>query len=258
MGNKTKSLNMKLTPMQLKDLAYNGKAYTYRIGEKVYGIMDGSIVKVCSGEDYNFVFDKRNGFLARWGRTYEGDPDFSPIGGEILDIEITTICHGIKGKLCPFCYKSNTPNGINMSFDTFKTIMDKMPKTLTQVAFGADSQATSNPDLWKMAEYCRQKGVTPNITVADVSDEVADKLASVMGAVSVSRYADKNVCYDSVKRLTDREMKQINMHFMISDETYDACMETLNDMITDPRLTELNAIVLLSLKKKGRGCVQEE
>jgi hypothetical protein len=190
----------------------------------------------------------------RWGKTYEEDPTFSPIGGEILDIEITTICRGISGKLCQFCYKSNTPNGKNMSFDTFKTIIDKMGKQLTQIAFGADSEATSNPDLWKMADYCRSIGIVPNLTVANISDEVADKLAKVMGAVAVSRYSDKNVCYDSIKRLTDhRNMTQINMHYMISEETYDSCMETLIDIKEDPRLAKLNAIVLLSLKKKGRG-----
>jgi len=121
------------------------------------------------------------------------------------------------------------------------------------VAFGADSEATSNPDLWKMADYCRSVGIVPNLTVANVSDEVADKLAKVMGAVAVSRYADKNVCYDSIKKLTDRGMKQVNMHFMISEETCGSCYETLNDIKKDPRLAKLNAIVLLSLKKKGRG-----
>jgi len=157
------------------------------------------------------------------------------------------------GMLVHNCYKSNTPNGKNMSFDTFKTIMDKMGKQLTQIAFGADSEATSNPELFKMADYCRSIGVVPNITVANVSDEIADKLVNVMGAVAVSRYSDKNVCYNSIKKLTDRGMTQCNMHFMISEETYDSCMETLSDIKNDDRLSKLNAIVLLSLKKKGRG-----
>ncbi len=243
-----------LTTAQLKDIVNDGKSYVYDINGKKYQIMDGKITKICMGEDYNFVFDKLNGNFKRWGKTYEDDPEFSPIGGEILDIEITTICHGIKGKLCPFCYKSNTPNGINMSFDTFKKIIDKMPKTLTQVAFGADSQATSNPDLWKMMAYCREIGVVPNLTVADVSDEVAKNLKKYCGAVAVSRYADKEVCYDSIDKLAKIGMKQVNMHYMIADETYDACIETLNDIHSDPRLYDkLNAIVLLSLKKKGRG-----
>ena len=242
-----------LTTEQLKDLKINGKVYTYDINGKKYNLVDGKIVKICMGEDYNFIFDKILGNFARWGKTYEDDPEFSPVGGEILDIEVTTICHGIKGKLCPFCYKSNTPNGTNMSFDTFKKIIDRMPKTLTQIAFGADSQATSNPELWKMMDYCKEIGVVPNITVADVSDEVAENLKKRCGAVAISRYADKNVCYDSIDKLTRIGMNQINMHFMVSSETFDACMETLKDIKIDPRLAKLNAIVLLSLKKKGRG-----
>jgi hypothetical protein len=233
--------------------AVNGSLTTYDIDGKLYHVAETKDGKRVVGPDYNYIFSKRDGSFARWGKNKEDDPAFSPIGPEILDIEITTICNGINGKLCPFCYKSNSPMGKNMPFETFKTILDKMDKQLTQIAFGADSQASSNPDLWKMAEYSRSIGIIPNITVANITDEVADKLVSVMGAVAVSRYADKNVCYDSIKKLTDRGLKQTNMHFCIADETYDACMETLNDIMTDARLSKLNAIVLLSLKKKGRG-----
>ena len=52
---------------------------------------------------------------------------------------------------------------------------------------------------------------------------------------------------------TVRQVMAINMHFMISEETYDSCLETLKDIKEDERLSDLNAIVLLSLKKKGRG-----
>lgn len=150
------------------------------------------------------------------------------------------------------------PNGKNMSLDTFKSIIDKMKvsKTcigITQCAIGADATCESNPDLFKMMEYARQNYVVPNITVADISDDVADKLSSLCGAVAVSRYSDKNICYDSVKKLTDRGMSQVNIHIMISEETYDDVIETMNDYSTDPRLAKLNAIVLLSLKQKGRG-----
>ena len=45
----------------------------------------------------------------------------------------------------------------------------------------------------------------------------------------------------------------INMHFMISQETYDQAIETLDDIKNDKRLEKLNAIVFLSLKQRGRG-----
>jgi MoaA/NifB/PqqE/SkfB family radical SAM enzyme len=215
----------------------------------------GDVRSFVSG-DVNFTFNQVTGYTETWGKTKEENPDYLVYGPMIADIEITTKCGGPRGKLCPFCYKGNTKEGKNMSFETFKTVFHKFPKTLTQIAFGADADLTSNPDIWKIMDYCRTNGfnyVVPNVTVADVSDEVADKLTAVCGAVAVSRYADKDVCYDSVKKLTDRGMKQVNIHIMISEQTYMDAIETITDIRTDPRLAGLNAIVFLSLKNKGRG-----
>ena len=89
--------------------------------------------------------------------------------------------------------------------------------------------------------------------MADISDETADELSKVCGAVAVSRYGNRQVCYDSVKRLTDRGMGQVNIHMMISEETYEQACETIVDRMIDGRLAKLNAIVFLSLKQKGRG-----
>jgi len=213
-------------------------------------INDGKFVKKLTSENYNFVFDKRTGFFARWGATKKDDPAFGL--PEIADIEVTTICNGVKGKLCGFCYKANNPCGKNMSFATFKTIFDKLPKSITQIAFGADASATSNPDLFMMMEYCRANGVIPNITVADISPDIAKKLAEVCGAVSVSYYG-KDSCYGSIKLLSDFGLKQCNIHCMISEETYSDAIELLNDTKSDNRLSGLNSIVFLSLKQKGRG-----
>jgi len=212
-------------------------------------------MKVFSSPDYNFIFNTETGFFARWGKNKMDDPIFSPYGNEILDIEITDICKGPGSIPCPFCYKANTPNNkSNMSFEMFKTILDKMPKTLTQIAIGADAQCTSNPDVWKMMEYTRSLGIVPNITVADIDDNTALLIKKYCGAVAVSRYYNKNYCYNSIERLTKIGMKQVNIHIMISEETLDQVYETFNDYINKaPRLNGLNAIVLLSLKKKGRG-----
>jgi hypothetical protein len=217
--------------------------------------------KVFRSKDINFNFNKVNGFTMTWGNTLKDDPDVCPYGNMILDIEITDICKGVGNEgPCPWCYKSNTAhNKSNMSFEMFKTIMDKMPKyngvpLLQQIALGLDAQCESNPDVWKMMEYSRTIGVIPNVTVADISDEVADKLVNVVGAASVSRYPNKNYCYDSIKKLTDRGLKQTNMHILSSIETIGQIYETFSDYLNgDPRLKGLNAIVLLSLKQKGRG-----
>lgn len=226
-------------------------------------LIESDNAKILRSDSYNYNFNKNNGLFIRWGKTVDENPEYSPFGPEILDCEITTICHGIPRindiKLpCPFCYKSNTDKGKNMSLELFISLLNKFPKiddhfVLTQVAFGSDSEATSNPALWDMMDYCRSVGIIPNITVANISDDVADKLTNKCGAVSVSRYGNKTICYNSVQKLTDRGLKQVNLHLLVAEETFELIMETMYDRMHDDRLKKVNALVLLSLKKRGRG-----
>lgn len=219
-------------------------------------ILDKPTFKLFRSPFCNYFFNKLNGYTEIWGQNQDEDAIYLPDGPMIADIEITTICDGPKGIPCPFCYKKNTSKGEYMTFETFKTIFHKFPRTLTQIAFGADATLTSNPDIWKIMDYCRNndyQSVVPNITVANISDDVADKLAEYCGAVAVSRYDNPDVCYDSVKRLTDRGMDQVNIHMMVSMETYNTALQTIYDAKDDPRLKDMNAIVFLSLKRKGRG-----
>lgn len=107
------------------------------------------------------------------------------------------------------CYKSNTPVGKNMSLDTFRKVIDKMPITLTQIAIGADAHLDQNPDLWDMMDYANSKGIAVNITCANIDDETARLLSQKCKAVAVSRYQNKDWCYDSIKRLTDSNLNKI-------------------------------------------------
>ena len=218
-------------------------------------LVDKKKTKIIRSKDgyFNHYFDKETGLSMTWGKNKEDDPTYSPYGPLIADIEITTICHGPGGKVCDFCYKSNSPKGTYMSFETYKKLFEKLPKTIGQIAFGIDATGTSNPDMWKIFEYTRENGIVPNLTIADVSDEVADKIASVAGACAVSLYDNKDLCYDSVKKLTDRGMTQVNIHRCYHDENIHTTEEIINDIKNDPRLEKLNAIVFLALKKKGRG-----
>jgi len=210
-------------------------------------------VKRFKADGYNMVFDTETGNMMRWGNTFEEDPAMSPLGPEIADIEITSICEGPAGVPCKFCYKGNTRKGENMSIDTFKKIFNKLPETVTQIAFGVDAQGTSNPDMFKIMDYCRENDVVPNVTVANITPVMARRLASTCGAVAVSRYADKNWCYDSVQYLTSMGLKQVNIHAMVCEENFDMLIETINDYHDDIRLKDLKAIVFLSLKQKARG-----
>lgn len=134
-----------------------------------------------------------------------------------------------------------------------KNVTKHRKHVLGQIAFGVDASATSNPDIWDIFKHCRENGVVPNLTVADIDDEVADKIASLAGACAVSLYDDKNICYDSVKKLTDRGMNQVNIHFCYHSGNYYRIDEIVEDIKDDPRLKNLNAIVFLALKQKGRG-----
>lgn len=270
-----------------------------------FTLRENARYKLLASEGYNYRFDKLTGFFLRWGKTLDDDPPMGP-GPEIMDLEISTICHG-PGKPCRFCYKANTPKGEQMTFETFKAIFDKVAPVHTvllqlddgtrvelsadhevllvdgsvkraadlearddiremkiqeiqkirsgptQIAFGIGDM-TGHDDMWLMFEYCRANGVVPNVTINgwQITDEIADRLVSVMGAVAVSRYNPKDTCYDAVKMLTDRGMRQVNIHQVVSEETYESCMEVLADRETDPRLAKLNAVVLLMLKPKGR------
>lgn len=214
-------------------------------------ILDRSDIKLVSSKNYNFTFDKVKGIFFRWGQTKEDNPIMSPLGPEIVDIEISTICkHN-----CSWCYKSNNTNGYNMSFNTFKKIFHllktKNNSALCQIAFGVGS-LEANPDLWEILKYTKDNGIVPNITVngRDINEENAHKLAKVCGAISVSRY--DNTDYDAIKILTGTEIKQINLHQLLSKETYQTCLTLIKDINKDERLSGLNALTFLLLKPKGK------
>ena len=217
--------------------------------EKDLEYMKNRIVKTPT---YNYLFNAKTGFFARWGKNKSDDPIYSPIGPEILDYEVSEICHGGGGGLCDFCYKKNSSKGSNTTFESFKHIVDRMP-TVTQIAFGL-GDIDGNPDLFKMFEYCREKNIVPNVTIngARMTPYYYDKLVEYCGAVAVSRYNDDE-CFDAVKELTDRGLRQVNIHQLVSKETYQDCLNVSNSILTDKRLEKLNAVVFLALKQKGRG-----
>jgi hypothetical protein len=233
-------------------------------------VVDTKAFKTIQSANFNSVFCKKTGEFFRWGATKNDDPDFCPFGNEILDIEISTICYGPqkennKCSPCLACYKNLTSKGENMSFETYKTILSKMPPVLQQVAIGIGSVANPytgelvNPDLFNIMNYTREKGIVPNITIngSRMDDEHYRKLATLCGAVSVSFY-DKDSCYDTVEKLNlmkslpEATLKQVNIHQILSLDTLPQCYEVLKDSKKDSRLKDLNAIVFLILKPKGK------
>lgn len=243
----------------------------------MYSLHEDERFKCIASSDYNLLFNKQTGFLARWGKTKDDDPDWSPFGPELADIEIssaapedltnvgslTTItqggCNGIGCK--KFCYKQNTSNQtVHMTLELFKGIMDRMPRTLTQIAFGVCS-INSNPDVWEIFAETRRRGCVPNVTVngQGITDDIAAKLSSLCGAVAVSvNPENQEIAYNAVKKLTkDYGMSQVNFHIVLSLDTVSFVKSVVDDMQNDPRLSELNALVMLAFKDKGcTGCFQ--
>ena len=220
-------------------------------------MFDGSIGLIVEDENtkslvhpkYNFRFRKSDGLFVRWGSTKEDDGDLTLGLPEICDMEISEVC----SQGCAFCYKSNLKKGKNMSFETFKKIFHKLPiDTITQIAYGI-GDIDGNPDMWQIFEYSKNHGITPNVTIngSRMKPEYYDKLVKLCGAVAVSNY-NKDICYNAVKELSVRGLKQVNIHQLLSEETYEQAKNLLIDKLKDPRLQHLNAIVFLSLKTKGR------
>ena len=206
-------------------------------------------VKYLHSETYNYIFNMRNGFFARWGETKYDDPDFSPFGPEIADIEVSTICN----VGCPWCYKENNGEGVNMPLTTFKKVFSRLPPTLTQIAFGI-GDVDGNPDLWSIFTHCLKNRVIPNITINGkrFNSDLATKLVRCCGAVAVSHY-DNDECFDAVQLLSKQGLHQVNIHQLVAESTYDDCFNLLENVRKDKRLKNLNAIVFLALKQKGRG-----
>lgn len=219
-------------------------------------IKDTVKMKMVRSSGYNYTFHKENGLFVRWGTNLDDDPAFSPYGPEILDLEISS---GKCKSGCKFCYKRNGPNEeeVNMTFEQFKIILDKMPKVLTQIAFGL-CDMHSNPDFFKMAMYARSKGIIPNFTTSgqDVTPVVAELAGRLCGALAVS-IVNKEKSYDAIKLFTDEigkpgnTLNAVNIHFMLSEETWEKAFNIIDDVASDPRLKKVNAIVYLQYKPKG-------
>jgi hypothetical protein len=239
----------------------------------MYKVIDSAITKAVIGPEYNTLYHRwkscgdqllPSGELLRWGKTIEDDPDYSPIGPEIADIEISSGgCPGIlstSGRQvgCSFCYKNNNPTASvkNMNFNTYKEVLDKLTSTknLTQVALGLTG-VKANPDLIKIMRYTRNKNCFPNFTLtgADLDYNLALDLSDLCGALAVScSPTNIDLCFDTVSLFTSLGVEQTNIHVVVSKETMPFVYKVLDDRMNDPRLQDMGAIVCLIIKPKGR------
>ena len=132
----------------------SGVLYKYPVKDSFFYVWESPIWKIVTNlSDYNSIFNKINGKTITYGLSPADDVTWCPLGPEILDLEISVNgCPKVGGHNCRFCYKNNTDAPArNMSFDTFKKIIDNFPKNLYSVAFGITGTKT-NPDFPKMLQ----------------------------------------------------------------------------------------------------------
>jgi hypothetical protein len=109
------------------------------------------------------------------------------------------------------------------------------------------------PNLFELMDVCIDRDIKPNVTINGdrMTSELYDNLAKRCGAISISYY-DKDLTFNAVHELaTVRGMKQINIHYFLAEETFDQGMQLIDDIKSDPRMTNFNAIVFLSAKLRG-------
>jgi hypothetical protein len=78
----------------------------------------------------------------------------------------------------------------------------------------------------------------------------ADETSVTCGATAVS-IVDKEKAYNTIEMLTDRDMTQVNIHYMLSAERVTSAIALVDDIKNDPRLARMNAVVFLQYKPKG-------
>ena len=248
------------------DFSYgsDAKEHRYCVGNDTWHVFDSKRFKATFNDShtYHCFFSKANGLNIRFGKTVDEDPNVCELGPEILDLEVSVNgCVPVPGSTnCRYCYKNNTnAKPTNMSFETFKQIVDSFPKNLSQIAFGITGLQT-NPDLQKMFAYCRETGIIPNVTTvgADMNEHMKDVLCHWCGAVAVSCYTGaKELCYKTIKELHDYAKEKynrdlhVNMHIVVSEDNMPHLREVLKD-IADKKVDGLKSVVLLRIKPKGR------
>lgn len=212
------------------------------------------MIRSFNAPDFHQRFDTETGVHMYFGEGPMVDPEWCRYGPNLLDIELSAgKCYGN----CKFCYKDNGAHhetAVNMSCETFVRIFEGLNKdVLTQIAFGI-CDIDTNPEMWEIFTYCRINNIVPNFTCNGlrVTDDHAARAKELCGAVAVS-IVNKEQSYNAIEKFCDHGMKQVNIHFMLSQETYDGAMAIIDDIKTDLRLSRLNAIVFLQYKPKGNG-----
>lgn len=202
---------------------------------------------------YSTFFNARTGFFARVPEPGQREPFWSPHGPELMDISITNWCD----KGCAFCYKSSTRHGSHMALADYKRVINQAAEMGTfQVALGGGNP-NQHPDFVEILDYTWSKRIVPNYTTngRGLTDEVLAATRRNCGAVAVSAYAPYLETAETIRLLTDHDIKT-NVHFIIDRNSVDTAIDWLRN--PPEFFIKINALIFLNYKPSGRKVFEEK
>jgi hypothetical protein len=206
-------------------------------------IFENKEKKYVVSKNYNCILDKKTDYFLRCGKNIENIPLSGAL--EYVDIELSTIYTNTNKY--EFLFKKDIEHPKYMKFNTFRKIIDILPKSLNHINFIVDPECKTNPDIWKILYYCNLKNISSSITVDNIDIEKSKKISNLCKSVSVNLHLDKNICYNTIKRLNKYNVKP-NLNILVSKDTHHMIIRTLYDYYRDERLKNINSIFFIGLK----------
>lgn len=214
---------------------------------------------------YNFfeLFNETNGFLFRSNIDKIEENPIQRSFPELLDIGIMGSCKSCQKGFCKDfgvdCYqKAQESQKSNMSFNSYKSIIDQCTGKVFQVALGGAGDPNHHENFSEILEYTRNANIVPNYTTSGylLNNNDINITKKYCGAVAVSFYTRlKN--YHETNELTIKTIKNFvkaevktNIHFVISTETIQEAIFRLKNNLFP---AGINAVIFLLYKPAGYG-----
>jgi radical SAM protein with 4Fe4S-binding SPASM domain len=204
-----------------------------------------------NSDSYNFIGDTETGVTMRWGASLDQDPVLAP-WPELADISISNHC----SKNCNFCYRDSNPDNSFISIADYESTLDSLTSphwgSVFQVALGG-GEPLEHPEFLEIIQRTWDRGIVANFTTngLGVTKTLAAGLAEKVGAVAISVSNIEELHADRVKILTDAGIKT-NLHFILDSNSIDQATELLEGRFNH-LLDDVNAVIFLTFKPKGRG-----
>jgi radical SAM protein with 4Fe4S-binding SPASM domain len=201
--------------------------------------------------DYNFVGDTETGVTMRWGSSLDRDPVLAP-WPELADISISNHC----SKHCDFCYRDSVPDNSFISIQDYERILDSLTsprwRSVFQVALGG-GEPLEHPGFLEIIRRTWDRGIVANFTTNGlaITKTLAAGIAGKVGAVAISVSNMEELRLDRVKILAGAGIKT-NLHFILDSDSIDQATEVLEGRFNH-LLDDVNAVIFLTFKPKGRG-----